>query len=359
MARGSDCVLIASQIKKALLEDSDVQEWQDSLKLDSKRTAETYLSVLKVLKKALNIEPSCITKKDIPIIRRWLLQKARALAPKSFAVYVSAVKSWLGHKKIKVDLDIKLSNLNSTPTLIEERIPEKHKVREVLLSLSVRGRVIASLIAFAGLRFESIYGITLGDIIDLDIERLEMRRTPCLIHVPAEANKTPIRYFTFLIEEGCEYLLAYLKERRAKGEKLSEKSPVIATLNRKPLSTIRIRAIIRQSTRRFLSSRPYVLRSYFDTCLLMAKIHSHWQGFFMGHRGNIESVYTTRKHLSETLIENMREAFMPAEEHLSTQPIPSSIEEQRKRDFLKTAELSGWFDEKGLELIRQILKAKD
>ncbi|MCP8315374.1 MAG: hypothetical protein H3Z51_00730 [archaeon] len=91
----------------------------------------------------------------------------------------------------------------------------------------------------------------------------------------------------------------------------------------------------------------------------LAKIHPHWQGFFMGHRGNIESVYTTRKHLSETLLQNMREAFMPSVEYLSTQPVPSSIEEQRKRDFLKNAELSGWFDERGLELIRQILKARD
>ena len=36
-----------------------------------------------------------------------------------------------------------------------------------------------------------------------------------------------------------------------------------------------------------------------------------------------------------------------------------SIEEQRKRDFIKTTQLSGWFDEKGLELIRQTLKVKD
>ncbi|MEM3382987.1 MAG: hypothetical protein QXL52_05625 [Nitrososphaerales archaeon] len=227
------------------------------------------------------------------------------------------------------------------------------------MSFNVRGRAIASLMAFAGLRFESIGKITLGDLLDLDIEKLEMKRMPCLIHVPAEANKTPTRYFSFLIEEGCEYLLAYLKARRAKEEVLTQNSPVIATLHGRPLSLMRMRIIVREATRRILKARPYVLRSYFDTCLLMAKVHPHWQSFFMGHKGNIESVYTTRKHLPDSLIESMREVFKPAIEYLSTQPIATSIEEQRKKDFLKSAELSGLFDEKGLELIRQLLKATD
>ncbi|MGQ9469977.1 MAG: hypothetical protein ACUVTD_09230, partial [Nitrososphaerales archaeon] len=283
------------------------------------------------------------------------------LAPKSQNVYLSAVKNWFKYKKVETkDFDIKLSNLNSTPTLNDEKIPEKHEVREVLLSLGVRARAIASLIVFAGLRFESIHGLTLGDIIDLDIEKLEMERTPALIHVPPEANKTPQRYFTFLIEEGCEYLLAYLKQRRAKGESLTPKSPVIARNNRgKAVSKNMMYKLLAPATHKILKARPYVLRSYFDTCLFMAKIHPRWQSFFMGHSGDIESIYTTRKNLPESLMENMKEAFKTAIEYLSTQPITMNRNEERKRDFLKTAELSGWFNEKELELIRQILKAKN
>jgi len=343
---------------KELLEDLDIQDWHNSLSLKSKGTAKTYLYILNSMKKDLN--PLTISEKD-NTLKRWLLKKFRSLTPKSQNLYLSAIKSWLEHKKIKADLDIKLSNQSSTPTLTDEKIPEKHQIREVLLSLGVRGRAIASLMAFAGLRFESIFGITLGDIIDLNIEKLEMKRTPALIHIPAEANKTPTRYFTFLIEEGCEYLIAYLKERRARGEELTEKSPVIATNNKKSktLCKDKMARILRPSCRRFLKARPYVLRSYFDTCLLMAKVHPHWQSFFMGHRGNIEAVYTTRKNLPESLIENMREAFKPAIEYLSTQPINKNRDEERKRDFLKTAELSGWFNDKELELIRQILKARN
>jgi len=80
--------------------------------------------------------------------------------------------------------------------------------------------------------------------------------------------------------------------------------------------------------------------------------------FFMGHKGNIEAVYTTRKNLPESLMENMREIFRPAEEYLSTIPRLTSMEDQRKRDFLKTAELSGWFKDEELELIHQMTKVK-
>ncbi len=57
----------------------------------------------------------------------------------------------------------------------------------------------------------------------------------------------------------------------------------------------------------------------------------------------------------------MREAFKPAEEYLSTQPIPSSIEEQRKRDFSKNAEVSGWIDKERLDLVPSLdeLNAQD
>lgn len=72
----------------------------------------------------------------------------------------------------------------------------------------------------------------------------------------------------------------------------------------------------RQSKKRFLSSkqishrvrltfrprfgwRPYVLRAYFDTQLLVAesqgKIAHDFRVFFMGHKGSIEARYTTNK----------------------------------------------------------------
>lgn len=39
----------------------------------------------------------------------------------------------------------------------------------------------------------------------------------------------------------------------------------------------------------------------------------------MGHGGGIEAIYTTRKHLSDNIIKNVRESFKPAERELTTQ----------------------------------------
>ncbi|MCP8311854.1 MAG: hypothetical protein L6M37_02740 [Candidatus Methylarchaceae archaeon HK02M1] len=204
--------------------------------------------------------------------------------------------------------------------------------------------------------------LKIGDVIDLDVEELEMGKTPALIHVPAGANKgRRNRYFTFLIDEGCEYLVAYLKSRRAKGEVLTEDSPLIANERRKKgnrpydIRPLRLSNLIRPETHRILKARPYVLRSYFGWSLLNAKVQSNWQSFFMGHKGNIEATYTTRKHLPQNLIEQMREIFRPVEEYLTTMPKRMSMEDQRKRDFLRTAELLG-FKDKELELIRQMVK---
>jgi len=69
----------------------------------------------------------------------------------------------------------------------------------------------------------------------------------------------------------------------------------------------------------------------------------------MGHKGNIEAVYTTRKQLPQNLIDQMREIFRPVEKYLSITPRHTSIEDQRKRDFLKTAVLSGWFKDEELD----------
>ena len=45
--------------------------------------------------------------------------------------------------------------------------------------------------------------------------------------------------------------------------------------------------------------RPYVLRSYFDTQLMLAEskglIIRGYRQFFMGHKGDIENTYTTNK----------------------------------------------------------------
>ena len=62
-----------------------------------------------------------------------------------------------------------------------------------------------------------------------------------------------------------------------------------------------------------IEARPYVLRAYFATALDVAEargIVSHsWRQFWMGHKGDIEAEYSTRKAIPPDVIEQMRAAF--------------------------------------------------
>ncbi|MEM3531420.1 MAG: hypothetical protein QXD42_06490 [Nitrososphaerales archaeon] len=61
-----------------------------------------------------------------------------------------------------------------------------------------------------------------------------------MIVVRAPLSKAKHKYFTFLCQEGYEYLKAYLESRIAKGEVLTPESPVIAV---KGSSTLRRRRL--------------------------------------------------------------------------------------------------------------------
>jgi hypothetical protein len=110
-----------------------------------------------------------------------------------------------------------------------------------------------------------------------------------------------------------------------------EKTPVIASKsgggnNRESrfMTTRNVSRIIRKAMRPRFRWRPYVLRAYFDTQLLLAESHgklSHpYRVFFMGHKGDMEATYTTNKRLPENLIEDMRRAFRDSAEYLETTP---------------------------------------
>jgi len=80
---------------------------------------------------------------------------------------------------------------------------------------------------------------------------------------------------------------------------------------------------IREAMRPRFQWRPYVLRAYFDTQLLIAesqgKITHSYRQFFMGHKGDIGARYTTNKgRLTESLLEDMREAYQRSQRFLQT-----------------------------------------
>jgi len=188
--------------------------------------------------------------------------------------------------------------------------------------------------AHAGLRPETLGnyrgtdGLRLADLPDLAVKgkTVSFRKLPALLVVRAELSKSGRKYFSFIGNEAADYIKAYLEERLRDGERLGEDSDVIApTWSKKAfLTSINIGDAIRKAIRAAgFTLRPYVLRAYFDTQLLIAEsrgkmTHSYRQ-FFMGHTGDMEARYTTNKgRLPPDLVEDMRDAYRRSVPFLET-----------------------------------------
>jgi len=100
---------------------------------------------------------------------------------------------------------------------------------------SARSRTAISLMAFSGLRPESLgsyngdNGLKLSDIPDITIhnDNITFEKTPAQIIIRPELSKARHQYFSFIAEEGCTYIKEYLKSRINNGEKLTKDSPLI------------------------------------------------------------------------------------------------------------------------------------
>jgi hypothetical protein len=172
--------------------------------------------------------------------------------------------------------------------------------------------------------------------LEINAHQISFQSIPTRVRVRSELSKAKHKYLTFLGPEGCEYLKTYLENRIAQGEKLGPSSPVIGfkkgygetgyrETSRSNLHVTRktLTKEIRTAMRPKYTWRPYVLRAYFDTQLLIAenngKIAHTYRQFFMGHKGDMEARYTTNKgRLPPNFIEDMREAYRKSLEYLET-----------------------------------------
>ena len=133
------------------------------------------------------------------------------------------------------------------------------------------------------------------------------------------------------------HILDYLNKRKEEGEILKPESPLLQidlrgafkisnktkerksghTFLRTSLITREIRDAIRSAGMQF---RPYILRAFFATGMDRAEYNgliSHsWRQFLMGHKGDIEAVYSTNKRLLPEQIEEMRSAYQRASKFL-------------------------------------------
>ncbi|TLY06254.1 MAG: site-specific integrase [Thaumarchaeota archaeon] len=371
--------------KSKLLADPNIKRWYDNVVRGSPNTAEINLRRLGKFCEDHQIKPMQLAKlgtKDIRTVTDLLQDhiswmESQGKAPQYIKGTITAVKSWLHHFDVFIKRRIKIANVDSTPTLEKERVPLREELVELFSRANLRAGAIMSLVAKAGLRpevlgnYNATDGLMIKDLPELVIKEglATFTNKPPRLVVRKTLSKTDHEYFTFLTDLGAKRLAAYLNERLVSGEQLTPESPVIAPFARyvrnrgenkgkRFVETITIRHDIQKAMRPRFSWRPYVLRAFFDTQLLIAesraKIAHDFRVFFMGHKGSMEAKYTTNKGiLPEMLVDEMREAFSRSEEFLDLEKgeIPP-LEKQKEISKEKLQNLTQ--DE--IELLQKLLQ---
>jgi hypothetical protein len=340
-----------------LLKDRDARRWYDNMARGSRVTADVYLRRLGKF-----CERNGLTPKKLAVMKKRKLEnllldfvsdaEKKGLAGSYIQSTLKAIKSWLSHNHREIKSKIKIKGTQDQPSLKDERTPTKEELKRILLSGDKKARVASILIAHSGLRIESLGnydgddGLRIKDLPDLTLSDhgVEFKKVPAMVIVRKALSKARHQYFTFLSEEGCEYVKDYLEERIRKGEKLTPESPIITPkiARTKPfISSINIGDAIRSAIRKAgFGWRPYVLRSYFDTQLMLAEskglVLRDYRQFWMGHKGDTENIYTTNKQrLPDNVIENMREAYGRSQQFLQTVAAETPSEEKVKESFRK------------------------
>ena len=338
-----------------LMKDKDIARWKHSVDSGSNITGDVYLRRLGAFCGEMGKSPQDLIKikdkeladlMDDYVIKREKIGNSGGYIGNT----VKAVKSWLLFNGIKPSRNIKVKDADRTPTLTNERIPTQEELKRIFNAGDSRERTACCLIAFTGIRlgvlgnYKGIDGLKVKDIPDLQIEgdKISFLKVPAQVNIREELSKSGKKYFTFLGQEGCMYLQNYLTERIRSGEIITPDSAIItasklAQRNKQHITTINVGDLMRNAIRNAgFTWRPYVLRAYFDSRLLLAQderlIQRDYRSFFMGHVGDIEHRYTLNKgQLSEDLIQSMRTAYEKSTKFLETEVHGISEDEVEKK----------------------------
>jgi len=353
-----------------LFEDPDVRRWYENTARGSRITADVCLRRLGSFCESNKVTPSKFAALSERELHNRLMDYVSAAEKKGYAGnYISstvkAIKSWLAHNNRELKVRIKIKGVDETPTLKDERVPTLNELKRIFLSGDSKARTACVFVAHSGLRLQALGdymgqdGLRIGDLPELKIEgsSVTFSNVPALVIVRNELSKARHQYFTFLSEEGCEYLKDYLEERMREGEDLTSASPIITPKQRKKpfIRTINIGDIMRGAIRQAgFRWRPYVLRSYFDTQLMLAEskgmVLRDYRQFWMGHKGDIENRYTTNKRrLPESVITDMRQAYERSQEFLQTSKSRETSEEKLRGSFRKQLLLVAGFSQEDLD----------
>jgi len=337
-----------------LLDDVEVRRWYENVRRGSRITADVYLRRLGGLCARNSTTPAALARLGDREATRLLLDQVSKLESEGYAgsyieSIVKAARSWLSHNRTALTVKIKVTGTDDTPTLVNERTPTSQELAGILRAGELDARAAAGLMAFSGVRpislgnYDGSNGLRIGDFLDVDIDagakKVEFKNFPTLVRVRKSISKAGHQYLTLLGEEGGRYLADYWEYRMRLGETFTSESAAIKArfTSKQFIRTTNVGDKIRNAIRAAgFTWRPYVLRAYFDTQLMLAEskglVMRDYRVFWMGHKGDIEHRYTINKcRLPEPVIQDMRESYRRAQKYLQTQE--SSGESDLRLEF--------------------------
>ena len=356
---------MAANPPKLLLNNSDVRRWYDNMSRSSVSNAKIRLRRLNLFCDRIGTTPEELVrmgeespkKAEDCLLDHVTWMEEHEYSPMYVEGVIKSIKSWLAYNRIDIRRRIRISGAGTCTTISDEKVPDQDQLRSILSAATPRGRAIISLMAFSGVRpqvmglADASDGLRIGDLPELTIggRNVAFSQSPAMVIVRHSLSKTRNKYVTFLAEEGCGHLLGYLRYRIVQGDVLGPESPLIAVERRNRLkgwhnrghdsppfmTTPAITGSIRDTIRSVTEVRPYALRAYFDTQLLMAESHgcmTHaYRQFFMGHKGDMEARYTTnRGRLTDQMREDMRRAYRQSQLFLSSGAAANDEDSKRR-----------------------------
>lgn len=354
---------------KDLLKDREFRRWIDNATRSSKTYGYEMLRRMGYIQKRFGKSPSQIAKMSQKQATNFILDMIGELEKeKRSGSYMSnlskAVKGWLDWNGVHIQQKIRIPGREELVRVADERTPTPDELRKILNAADLKAKTACAIIAFAGTGIE-VMGDYLGDDglkirdfpeMKLGSSDVTFEEVPATVNVRKSLSKSGNQYFTFLCEEGCEYLRRLLVWRIMRGEKLTKESPIISpyqlSIADQHIRTNNIGDIMGKPIRLAgFDWRPYVLRRYFDARMMMAEtdglIIRDYRQFWMGHSGDIEAVYTLHKGVSKDVVEKMRDSYAKA---TSKYLVTERRETMTKEQVLETVNaqflrLAGYTDE--------------
>jgi hypothetical protein len=346
------------------LRDPDVNRWHANLAERSELTADIYARRLDRFCEEFKTTPSALWKLDSKAAYNSLIDAVRhyrnkKLTGSTIKGYLKPVISWFRENDIILTKSINISGADKTPTLDDEKSPEPYELHSIWRFCNPREAALVALEAFTGCRpqvfgnYKGTDGLRISDLPEMEVgnetKRVNFKVVPTRVVVRREVSKEGNQYETFLAEEGAGKVAAYLERRMRLGEFLTPISAVIADDDGKgrTLTTKSMYQIVKKPFKRAgLTWRPYILRRYTDVRLGQAAakpemgLPESWVTFWMGHHGDIESIYRHKRTLSDSQLEQMREAYARGSEMLQTIKLHKENGAQIRREIRTTALLA-------------------